>query len=389
MIYKMNKIKCELCCKEISACNYKKHLSGCEYIYSHQDILIKDYLDLGNIEKVSKKHRIKYENLSYAYKKWDVPIKSFNNQYCRQNNVNDNFFDIMNEIQYWLLGLMASDGSIINNKYITLSQSGKEGYKLILYINKLLANENEIRVAKTNNENSYSLYFSSPKILEVMKQYNIVSNKTLIYSMPYIPEKFLKDFIRGYIDGDGSIGIYDNGKGSIYLCVSFVGTKEFIEECQRLIPIKTNVRKHSLSSVYEIRWYGQNAIDFCNWCFEFENLYKSYKYYIFKKFVENFNDKNTKYKDIKEKIKEDLIIDENISIIQISDKYDIPFQTIYEWIKQWNKSEIIIPKRIKRNNNLLKNKIKDEYINKSVTSKEIMKKYHISKSTFYRYIKEE
>ena len=75
------------------------------------------------------------------------------------------------------------------------------------------------------------------------------------------------------------------GKDNVeYLSVSFVGTKEFIMSCNEMLPVKGAIRKHNLSSVYEIRWYGKKAVNFCKWLFQYPELYHGIKYtnYLYK-----------------------------------------------------------------------------------------------------------
>jgi hypothetical protein len=256
----------------------------------------------------------------------------------RINYVNDDYFDVLKGEQYWLLGLFASDGYITKKKYVGLSQSGNNGFELIKYINKILENENKVRVQKTICQPSYKLYFSSKKIGEVFEKFNIVEAKTDIYKLPEIKEKYFNDFIRGYFEGDGSVGIYNNGKGVKYLCASFVGTKEFIKSCNNRIPIKGILRKVN-EKTFELRYNGCKAVDFCEWMYSNKDLYKTYKFYIYEKYINEFYSKKIIVKKEKARIKN--IIKKQYmkspthkKIMELSKKYNIAFQTIYKWKKE-------------------------------------------------------
>lgn len=244
--------------------------------------------------------------------------------------------------QYWLIGLLASDGYKGKYNQIGINQSGEDGKKLIEYIKKLINANNPIRKIKTNRKDCFQLIVSSGKIVNELKKFNIVNAKTNIYDLPNIPQMHLNNFLAGYIEGDGCITVCDNGVGYKYLCASFVGTKEFICKCSELIPIKGNVRKHSMSDIYEIRWNGENAIKFCDWLYSFENLYHSYKYENYINAKNMFkNTRKERYKIIKNQVLNDFLSNKIDSIQDYANDINIPFQTIYLWKKKWESEGLL------------------------------------------------
>lgn len=254
--------------------------------------------------------------------------------------MNDNYFDALNSEQYWLIGLLASDGYKGKYNQIGINQSGEDGRKLVEYIKKVINSDSPIGKIKTNGKDSYQLIISSEKIVKELEKFNITNAKTNIYDLPNIPLTYFNDFLVGYVEGDGCITICDNGIGCKYLCASFVGTKDFICKCDKLIPIKGSIRKHSLSDIYEIRWNRENAIQFCDWLYSSNSgLYHSYKYNNYIKAKENFkNTRKERYKIIKDKILKDFIEGKVDSVMEYAKDINIPFQTIYSWKKKW-KSE--------------------------------------------------
>jgi hypothetical protein len=258
----------------------------------------------------------------------------------RINNVNDNFFDKMGNIQYWLLGLLASDGYVKDN-YIYLSQSGQEGYDLLMYINNLLQNDNVIRCQKTSRKISYKLYFSSKKITDLLTEYNITQCKSLKYKLPVFTSKYdFYQFIRGYIDGDGCVGIYTRGNSSTLL-VSFVGTKEFIYKCNDIFDIKGNIRKHSSSSVYEIRWYGEKAIQIGTLIYSDNNIFNTKKYKTFYRFLNDFMPRYVRYNHIKKLVLNELITNPFCDFNVLAKRYNFHVRSIYPWITKWQNKNII------------------------------------------------
>lgn len=257
----------------------------------------------------------------------------------RTYNLNDNFLDEEKPEKYWLLGILASDGCIKNNQ-IQIEQSGDFGLKTIQYIKSLLSAESPIYHYETGFQISYMIQMSSKKMVNDLSKYNIVPNKTKTYRYPEIPDKYASSFLAGYVEGDGCVTI-SKGNHCDYLNASFVGTKEFIEKCFDIIPIKGHVRKHSSSNVYEIRWYGEKAIQFCDWLYENQSLYHGYKYDNYIAGKETFKNKNKyRYRIIKEKVLKDLQAGVP-NIEKYSKEINIPFQTIYKWRKVWIEQKIL------------------------------------------------
>ncbi len=125
----------------------------------------------------------------------------------RQFNLNDNYFSSENEKMAYLLGFLASDGTIDkkNNRIkIGLSSVDKD---FLIMIKKELGYEGDILDYQTSNGfNVSELTFTSQQIKKDLAKYNIVPNKTFTYTFPEsLNKKYWIDFIRGYFDGDGSV----------------------------------------------------------------------------------------------------------------------------------------------------------------------------------------
>ena len=125
----------------------------------------------------------------------------------RQFNLNDNYFSSENERMAYLLGFLASDGTVDkkNNRIkISLSSVDKD---FLIAIKKELEYEGDILDYQTSNGFGVSeLTFTSQQIKKDLAKYNIVPNKTFTYTFPEkLTKKYWIDFIRGYFDGDGSV----------------------------------------------------------------------------------------------------------------------------------------------------------------------------------------
>lgn len=271
-----------------------------------------------------------------------IPVGSGSTSKGKKFYVNDDFFDDMTSVQYWVLGIFASDGCVWRN-HAKLCQSGDAGLMVIRYIKNLIQSESPIYVRTLDvGKPVYSICFSSSKMIDIFRKYGIVQNKTKTYSLPNIPDEYLPSFLAGYVEGDGCITISKYKRATNLLSASFVGTKEFVEACAKRIPISGKVRKHSLSEIYEIRWYSKKAIQFCEWLYSDKELYHSYKYDNYLAGKELYA--TTRYVRFGE-IKEHMIQDFNSGLVstgkECAEKYGLREQTVFRWLKGWREQGVI------------------------------------------------
>jgi hypothetical protein len=261
-------------------------------------------------------------------------ISSQKGQFKQEIFINNDAFNEISEIQAWILGLYASDGCVGKYGRISIAQSGEVGYKLIKYLCDIFEIDyKHIIPCKTKRKISYCISFNSTKLLKIFSEYNIIRNKTYTYSFPStLKSNCIRDFLRGYIEGDGCVTISKNKQGYKYLNISFVGTIKFVVQCQELAPIKGNLSIKGKNTM-EIRWNGKKAIEVCKWIYAKEDLYRSYKYDNYMSYVGSHIYQDFKYDKIRTDVKKMLIM--GISVNEIIKEIKIPFQTIYYWKKKW------------------------------------------------------
>jgi hypothetical protein len=206
----------------------------------------------------------------------------------RQYSVDDNYFDKITNEKAWLIGLLAADGCIHKNKYIILGQSGNNGLILIKYVKKLLKFSGPIerpKIIKPTHKQQYKIQITSPRLVSKLKEYNIISRKSLIYEFPEKIKPYLYSFLRGYIDGDGCVYI-EKRKYISRLTISVIGTMKFIDRCSELLPGYTGkYHKRRCVNLWEIQWFGKKAKYFGNILWKNKNLYNSTKRKKFMKFL--------------------------------------------------------------------------------------------------------
>jgi len=133
-------------------------------------------------------------------------------------NYNENIFLKEDENSFYLLGAFITDGSINQNRVYLSSKDN-------LWLNdikNLICKD--LPLIKDGN-NCYRLSIYNKQIRNWLLSHECIPNKSLIVKFPIVPEKYLPDFLRGCIDGDGSISHkqykrYRNKNGKPYLFYS-------------------------------------------------------------------------------------------------------------------------------------------------------------------------
>lgn len=131
---------------------------------------------------------------------------------CRKYTCNYDFFKTWSHDMAYILGFIATDGSI---KDTCLSIGLKlEDEEILLKINKTLGSNRPLTYEKRKAEKDSDKYFdvvtlniNSFIIKEDLEKLGIAENKTFILKrFDMIPEEYELDFIRGVFDGDGTFG---------------------------------------------------------------------------------------------------------------------------------------------------------------------------------------
>ena len=169
--------------------------------------IINDYKNGINISILAKQYDIATKNIHRLLKLNNIKIRNSRKENGRIYNLNENYFrSIKNSDVAYIIGLIITDGNVtiryngcylsitlhINDKYILEKIGEKLGYNGPLYIYK--------------NRNACAFRICSKKLCNDLKKYCIVPDKSLIVKFPNI-NKYFYHFLRGVIDGDGSIMI--------------------------------------------------------------------------------------------------------------------------------------------------------------------------------------
>ena len=190
------------------------------------------------LKEIWDRFNVGYHNISKLLKTKNIETKGFRNKYP----VNESFFhDINSPIKAYWLGVLYADGSLTGKNEIRLGMKDKEHVekykKAIGAINHKIGKT----IDKRWKKECYDFYLGikSSTMFEDLCQWGCVPNKTYkLRDIPQISQDLLPHFIRGYFDGDGSI----HKVGSQWR-ISFVGTKEFLENLKKVLKISVKVNQ--------------------------------------------------------------------------------------------------------------------------------------------------
>lgn len=219
---------------------------------------------------------------SYSCKKCNVQFttRKKDQMYCSKscaNSINTSkrkiedtsiFFNGLNEVNTYILGLIYSDGCLSYDKHtqrmrITISMNEK---KLMQSINEIMTPYKKLYSYKHPNGNNitYSVISTNREDINFFKSLGLTERKSLKLLFPHIDSNLKSHFIRGYFDGDGSIyknttTTYYNEKITkyYYTNVSFAtGSKQFAVELKDILEDQDiSCRMVSDSRVNHNCWY--------------------------------------------------------------------------------------------------------------------------------------
>lgn len=232
--------------------------------------------------KVLKKHYGKNIN----YNKY-LPFRSSNAIYHKANRlglenhkkprkyyVDEAFFENWSNEMAYILGWFFSDGNVSSDKRTFRLKISFKDKEILEKMNLFLRSDSPIRIIKQHVPSkkyvsTYALLIiHSRKICHDLINLGCVPNKMHKFNIPEMPQAFLKHFIRGYFDGDGSIMF--NYPNTIKIC--FLGSnalfiKKIAETLYNTLGIPINFKKIK-KNLWACYYYDDNARQICFWMYE-------------------------------------------------------------------------------------------------------------------------
>ena len=197
-------------------------------------------------------------------------LKQLGIQAVNHQNVtkfNENIFDIIDtEEKAYFLGLMFADGNVALDKkrspMISISLKVSD-IKILQDFREILNMHSNLRYDKRKNKDCAILSFRSAHMAETLSKYGIIPNKTYkTKHLPQISSEFFHHFLRGLVDGDGSI--YQEGKSKKYR-IDYCSYRqsiceEFRELCNMFLIKKNTIKINNYGSAYHVRFNDQYSV---------------------------------------------------------------------------------------------------------------------------------
>lgn len=156
-----------------------------------------------------------------------------NNSRNRKYSLNEHYFEkIDTKEKAYILGFIYADGNLkdTDGYYRLAFSQHPQDREILEYIKNQLNYSGPIRydrsqVDKRNGQTYYHdrLQINSKDLIKDLNKHGVMQRKSLILKAPLIEQEFIGSFIRGYFDGDGTVGLYK--KGPILV---FLGTLELL-----------------------------------------------------------------------------------------------------------------------------------------------------------------
>lgn len=225
------------------------------YLYTVQHI---------SIAIISKSYQVDPSVIKRVLKENSIEIRD-NNAY-KAKAVDSNFFEkIDSQEKAYILGFIYADGCVSNHR-LSIKIS-KQDIELLEQIKLSMSSSHKIGVY--TNHNGYGkgkefcqLVIKDNKIENDLQQLGVVPQKTKILTFPspeQIPPNYIRHFIRGFFDGDGSIYM-----GNSSPIISFTGTQDMLlgirQELQKIINTHANVYKYKNKEIFDYKVGGMKQI---------------------------------------------------------------------------------------------------------------------------------
>ena len=207
-------------------------------IKDYQEEITKLYQEGKTAKEISSLLGFKYHQPVYNYFKkmgWKRTGKTGKRVY----KVDENFFKCINtEEKAYILGFICADGHIEKDRLnITVSIKDRDILEKIKYAMHSNHPIKEVQrtnpYKKTNRENLIlsELMIGSVELVKPLFNMGLTTNKTYTLNgdiLKYIPKYLIRDFLRGYFDGDGNVFFGRRYSSGYKYNVNICGNEDFL-----------------------------------------------------------------------------------------------------------------------------------------------------------------
>lgn len=190
----------------------------------------------------------------------------------------------------YAVGLLATDGNLSKDKRHILFTTTEKQLACLFKTCLPIKNKTSITPASGfGTRRAYRINFGDVKFYRWLKEIGITPNKSLSIKALSIPKKYFSDFLRGHLDGDGSVFTYVDryrtykGKRYTYnrLYTSFISSSyPHIKWLQSRIKNNLNIegalnfyrKKDRKNIVWQLRFAKNDSLKLLSWLYYKPNL---------------------------------------------------------------------------------------------------------------------
>ena len=191
------------------------------------------------------------------------------------------FNKIDNEQSAYWLGFLYADGYVStysNTVSLALKESDVEHIEKFRDFMQLFDKPLQKKTKKLNGKTfiSYSFSLNSARIKSQLVKLGCGPCKSLTLKFPtykQVPKRFIRHFVRGYVDGDGSVTTSSCSR----IMLDVAGTYDFLDQYQKWTGLGQN-KIHQQNNIYRSMYAGCAAI------YILDNLYKDASIYLERKY---------------------------------------------------------------------------------------------------------
>lgn len=267
------------------------------------NLAIEEYINTSiydrSITKLSNKYGLNRKTIIKYLKERNIEITNTHGKIP----FNEDSFDTINteEKAYWL-GFMYADGYITSKNYQVGLTLAIKDIEHLRKFNDFLNYSKGINIHESHQFGSKEKHNKNGELMQVvnttitnrnlweaLNSKGCVPNKSLILKFPnesiFSDKSLIRHFIRGYFDGDGTLGVYKHSKKNSKLEESliFVGTQSFLEKVQEYLEIKGFLMQKSNcgSLTYRLSYSTKKANDVATLLYNNSSVYLDRKYNIY------------------------------------------------------------------------------------------------------------
>ena len=256
------------------------------------------YLNGSSIEQIAKELHLERRCFSHFLKDNGVQVKDP----TTKRHMNEDYFERIDteEKAYWL-GFLYADGYIgekyrngkLKQMFLEVALKSSDEEHLVKLMEALGYDNYKITHRTINNSDTCRVGIYCTKMCRDLIDKGCIPNKSLVLQFPsyeIVPKNLMKDFIRGYIDGDGYLGVKHN---KLYNTLRFgicCGSQDFLVSLIKELDLKDTdycFRKDKRNNLFVVEIHKEPTIRIIKYLYEHSKVHLTRKYNLVLPFIEN------------------------------------------------------------------------------------------------------